>query len=76
MNHQRRPCAVGCDCARHRRRYASRGRFLDMAAMVDDVREVLWREQGLLAALDPNRGRIGEACDYLEAAAGRLRCVV
>jgi hypothetical protein len=47
-----------------------------MAAMVDDVREVLWREQGLLAALDPNRGRIGEACDYLEAAAGRLRCVV
>lgn len=57
----------------------SRALLLEVAAQFDDMCEGL-RLYGLALEetnpTDPNRGRIDEARDFLEAAAGRLRCAI
>jgi hypothetical protein len=47
--------------------------LLEVAERLDVVREGLRDYKKCLDAKDPNRGRIDEARDYLEAAAGRLK---
>lgn len=56
---------------------SSSKRDLQMAAdRIDELASTLRWQQRCLVAGDLNRGRITECCEYLEAAAGRLRCAV
>ena len=56
---------------------SSSKRDLEMAAdRIDELAATLRWQQRCLGPDDMNRGRITECCEYLEAAAGRLRCAI
>jgi hypothetical protein len=54
----------------------SKRTLLVVANQIDEFREALRAFKATLERDDPNYGRIDEARDYLEAAAGRLRCAI
>lgn len=54
----------------------SKADLLEVAAQLDVVRHALLEYSEAMESRDPNQGRITEARDYLEAAAGRLRCAI
>lgn len=54
----------------------SKAKLRALAEALDDLRHAMRFYHDGLPSSDPNRGRLTEARDYLEAASGRLKCAV